>query len=134
MNQNRTPINDESIGHSYKDLIVWKKSIEFACKVIDLTENLRTNRKHYRLVEQIEAAATSVAMNIAEGKGRFTNKDYGHFLVIARGSLYETLTLLEIFKLKGWIAKEDFNNLETKSIEISKMLTTMHHNLLNKRK
>jgi four helix bundle protein len=133
MNQNTTPDKDGSNGHSYKDLIVWQKSIEFASIVIDVAENLATKRKHYRLIEQLEASVTSVAMNIAEGKGRFTKKDYGHFLVIARGSLYETLTLLEIFKLKGWIALEDFNNLEKKSIEISKMLTTMHHNLLAKK-
>jgi len=132
MNQNTAPDKDGSNGHSYKGLIVWQKSIEFASIVIDIAEKLVTKRKHFRLIEQLEASVTSVAMNIAEGKGRFTNKDYGHFLVIARGSLYETLTLLEIFKLKGWISEEDFDNLEKRSIEISKMLTTLHHNLLAK--
>ena len=60
-------------------MIVWQKSIEFASIVIDISENLATKRKHFRLIEQLEASVTSVAMNIAEGKGRFTNKDYGHF-------------------------------------------------------
>ena len=129
MNQNITPEKEEAAGHSYKNLIVWQKSIEFASSVIDIAENLDTKRKHFRLIEQLEAAATSVSMNIAEGKGRFTKKDYAHFLVIARGSLYETLTLLEIFKLKGWIAEKDFNDLEMKSIEISKMLTSLHYKL-----
>ncbi len=129
MNQKITPERDETAGHSYKNLIVWQKSIEFASTVIDIAENLATKRKHFRLIEQLEAAVTSVPMNIAEGKGRFTKKDYGHFLVIARGSLYETLTLLEIFKLKGWISEEDFIDLEMKSIEISKMLTSLHYKL-----
>jgi four helix bundle protein len=57
---------------SYKDLQVWQKSMEFANAVIDLTERLETERKHFRLVEQLEAAATSIPMNIAEGKGRST--------------------------------------------------------------
>ena len=55
-----------STEHSaYRDLVVWQKSMEFANAVIDLTGKLDTDRKHYRLVEQIEAAATSVPMNIA---------------------------------------------------------------------
>jgi len=47
---------------SYKKLIVWQKSMNFANEVINLTEQLDTNRKHYRLVEQLEASATSVPM------------------------------------------------------------------------
>lgn len=115
--------------HSYKNLIVWQKSIDFAINVIDLVENLDTDRKHYRLIEQLEAAATSVPMNIAEGKGRFSKKDYGHFLIIARGSLYETMTLLEIFMRKDWISMEKFRKIEKQSIEISKIITSIHHNL-----
>src|SRR5450756_1720501 len=91
-----------STHSSYRDLLVWQKSMEFANAVIDLTEKLDTDRKHYRLVEQIEAAATSVPMNIAEGKGRYSRKEFKHFLFIARGSLYETMTLLELFKMRGW--------------------------------
>jgi four helix bundle protein len=117
--------------HSYKNLIVWQKGIDFAIQVIDLVDDLETDRKHYRLIEQLEASATSVPMNIAEGKGRFTDKDYGHYLVMARGSLYETMTLLEIFMRKNWILKESFAAIEKQSIEISKMLTSIHYNLRN---
>ncbi len=61
-------------------------------------------------------------MNIAEGKGRNSKKEFIHFLYIARGSLYETLTLLEIFKLRGWLNEDGFFKLENKSNEIAKML------------
>jgi four helix bundle protein len=124
-------INQQSYQNylAYKDLIVWQKSIEFATQIIDLAENLSSTRKHYRLIEQIEAAATSVPMNIAEGKGRFSKKEYGHYLMIARGSLYESMTLLEIFKIKKWIPEENFIFLENQSVEISKILSTIHHNL-----
>ena len=54
---------------SFQKLKVWQKSILFAEKVIRLIDELDTNRKHYRLIEQLESASTSVAMNIAEGKG-----------------------------------------------------------------
>ena len=113
----------KSEEHSrYKDLIVWQKSLAFADQVIDLIDNLETSRKHYRLLEQLESAVTSVPMNIAEGKGRYSEKEFMRFLYIARGSLYETLTLLEIFKLRGWIVSDQFNNLQEKSNEIARMI------------
>jgi four helix bundle protein len=70
----------------------------------------------------MESAVTSVPMNIAEGKGRNSKKEFMQFLYFARGSLYETLTLLEIFKLRGWITQEQFDILEIQSITIAKMI------------
>lgn len=55
----------------FKDLTVWQKAVDFADDVIDLAENLTTAGRHYRLIEQIEASSTSVAMNIAEGQRAF---------------------------------------------------------------
>jgi len=107
---------------SYKELIVWQKSMAFANDVIQGIEHLETDRKHYRMIEQLEAAVTSIPMNIAEGKGRDSKKEYVHFLHIARGSLYETLTLLEIFHMRDWIKPDIFLEMEQKSNEIAKML------------
>lgn len=115
-------MKEEENRSSYKDLIVWKKSMLLANDVIDLVNHLETDRKHFRLMEQLEAAVTSIPMNIAEGKGRESKKEYVHFLYISRGSLYETLTLMEIFQMRGWIAHETFLSLENQSNEIAKML------------
>ena len=52
-------------------------------------------------------------MNIAEGKVRNPKKEFMQFPYIARGSLYETLTLLEIFKLRGGSTNEQFEKLES---------------------
>ena len=112
---NITPENQKSSPVSYKDLIVWQKSMKFSVVVIDLAENLSQTKRHFRLIEQLEAAVTSVPMNIAEGKGRHSTKEYQHFLMIARGSLYETMTLLEIFQMKDWITLEVFQSLEQQS-------------------
>jgi hypothetical protein len=51
---------------AYKDLLVWQKGMEFANQVIQLIDSLDTPRKHYRLLEQLESAVTSVPMNIFE--------------------------------------------------------------------
>ena len=115
-------MRDEESQSSYKELVVWQKSMAFANDVIDLVDRLETDRKHYRLIEQLEAAVTSIPMNIAEGKGRDSKKEYIHFLHIARGSLYETLTLLEIFHMQAWIESKKFLELEQKSTEIAKIL------------
>lgn len=114
---------------AYKDLMVWQRSMEFASAVIDISEKLDSERKHYRLIEQLEAAATSVPMNIAEGKGRLSKKEFAHFLIIARGSLYETTTLLELFLMRKWVKQEDFVALEKQANEIAKMLNGLHRSL-----
>ena len=73
----------------------------------------------------------SIPMNIAEGKGRNSKKEFVHFLYIARGSLYETLTLLEIFKLRGWLKEDIFLKLEENSNEIAKMLKGLINSLVH---
>ena len=107
----------------YEDLKVWNMAVDFAVKVIELVENLETDRKHYRLFEQIEASSTSISMNIAEGKGRYSKKEFIHFSYIARGSLYETMTLLEIFRRKKWISTDKYTQLEEDAKEIASMIT-----------
>ena len=110
---------------SFQDLKVWQKAIEFAEQVIILIDQLDTDRKHYRLLEQIEASSTSVAMNIAEGKGRYSQKEFIHFLYIARGSLFETINLLEIFKKMGWINDHSYQTIEDQGEEITKMINSL---------
>jgi len=78
--------DDSYLG--YEKLLVWQRAIEWSCKIINISERINTERKHYRLIEQLESASTSVAMNIAEGKGRYSKKEFVQFLFIARGSLY----------------------------------------------
>ena len=90
--------------------------------IINLTENLETNRKHYRLIDQIEASTASIPMNIAGDKGRESKKEYVRFLYIARGSIYETLTLLEIFLRKNWIQSDTYQSLEDDALEVIRML------------
>ena len=106
----------------YEDLDVWHKAVDFAVQVIETVERISTDRKHYRLLEQIESCSTSVSMNLAEGKGRFSKKEFIQYCYIARGSLYETMTLLVIFKRIKWISESEYNNLEPDGKEIAAMI------------
>ncbi len=112
----------ENKNFGFKDLLVWQRALLFANDVIELTVTLNTNQKHYRLIEQIEAASASVSQNIAEGKGRNSKKEFKQFLYYSRGSLYETITLLNLFALRKWISEMELRKLETEADEIGKML------------
>ena len=106
----------------FEELEIWQRAVEFADLVIETVESLETPRNHFRLIEQLEAAATSVAMNIAEGKGRYSKKEFVHYLYIARGSLFETVTLLKIIHKRRWISDEQVAELNQFAIALAKML------------
>ena len=67
------------MGFAFEDLQVYQKALDFSVGIIDVIEDMETPRKHYRLIEQLEASCTSVALNISEGKGRFSRKEFRHF-------------------------------------------------------
>ena len=115
----------DEMKFSFEDLEVWQKSIEFAYKVIQLTEKIDTDRKHYRLIENCESAASSIASNIAEGKGRHSKKEFVQFLYIARGSLFESITQLIILNKNRWILDDDLQEMKVLGNEIGKMLSSL---------
>lgn len=79
--------------------------------------------ERYALADQLRRAASSVPSNIAEGNGRASNKDYAHFLAIARGSLYETITQIDLAKSLGYI--DDSEQIESLAAEVGRILTSM---------
>lgn len=78
---------------NHKDLRVWQKSYELCLMVYKLTESMPTNEK-YGLISQIQRSAVSIPSNIAEGQQRGTNKEFKHFLQIAKASSAELETQL----------------------------------------
>jgi len=108
---------------SFEDLQVWQKSVEFAKIVLNLSERISSTRRHYRLIEQLESAVTSIALNIAEGKGRYSRKEFIQFLYFARGSLYETAALVIILNKNNLLNSEELANIMNISDEIGKMLS-----------
>jgi four helix bundle protein len=115
----------------FEELEVWRKAVEFAEGVIELAESIETDRKHFRLIEQLEACSTSVALNIAEGKGRYSKKEFVQYLYIARGSLYETITLLVILNKNNWISDSQLDEAKASGEEIGKMLSGMITSIKN---
>jgi four helix bundle protein len=112
----------DDIDFQYRKLIVWQKAMQFTKVVYSLVKQIPEIEK-YALTDQIRRAVVSIPSNIAEGCGRATNRDYAHFLSISRGSLYETMTQLEVAQSLGYVGP--ISDAESLAAEISRMLTSL---------
>ena len=109
---------------SYKDLVVWQRSIELVVAVYELTEQFPPEEK-FGLASQMRRAAISVPSNIAEGKSRRTKKDYTHFMRIAYGSASELETQIIVCKKLPFGKQLDYNVADGFLEEVLKMLNVM---------
>lgn len=80
---------------SFKDLLIWQRSVAFSRDVYRLTLRL-PKHEEYGISSQLRRAAISIPSNIAEGSKRTTRKDFRQFLHIASGSAAELETQLII--------------------------------------
>ncbi len=106
---------------TYRDLLVWQKAKLMAVSIYRLCETPGLSRK-YTLCDQMTRAAISIASNIAEGDERSTNKESLRFAVIARASLAELETQVEIAHEIGAVSKEDIGLFRTLSEELGKLI------------
>jgi four helix bundle protein len=107
--------------NSYKELIVWQKSIELVTDVYSLTRNFPSEEK-FGIVNQLNRAIVSVPTNIAEGWGRGSSKNYLQFLRTSRGSLMEVETLILISKNLCYINDNEFQKITIGIEEVGKIL------------
>jgi four helix bundle protein len=96
---------------SYRDLFIWQSAVDVATRIITATDAF-PHRQQRVLVEQMQRCAVSVASNIAEGKGRLSQKELRQFLAIARGSLFELETQMEIARRTGLLAEDVHGDLD----------------------
>jgi four helix bundle protein len=108
--------------NSYKDLLVWQKSIDLVADCYKLTEKF-PSVEIYGLTQQLRRASVSIPSNIAEGNGRQSKNEYVHFLYISRGSLKEVETQLIIAERLNFISKHQLAEMLQKVDEIGRMLT-----------
>ncbi len=115
---------------TYKDLIVWQKSIELVNEVYAVTRRF-PKEEMFGLTNQIRRAAVSIPANIAEGWGRSSTKNYVQFIKISLGSLFELETLIIIAKDQSYIEEHVKNKTSEEIAEIGKMLNKLMQNLEN---
>ncbi|HWH79981.1 MAG TPA: four helix bundle protein [Candidatus Binatus sp.] len=113
---------------SYKDLLVWQKSMEIVVQVYRMTRELPA-AEQWGLVSQMRRAAVSVPSNIAEGYGRQATGEYRHHLSIGRGSLLELETQVLLCEKLGYLAARSTQPVELEIQQLSKMLRSLINKL-----
>ncbi len=117
----------------FEKLDVWQLAIDLVEYVLNLLEGLNQN-KHIRLISQMEAAASSPAQNIAEGKGRQYKKEFIQFLHIAQGSVFEVVTLNEIFRRRTLFSEGEANEIRRRCEQIDRKLNGLINSLHGKKR
>ena len=117
--------------NTYKDLIVWQKSILLVTDVYALTKTFPADER-FGITSQLNRAVISVSANIAEGWGRELSKNYLQFLRISRGSLMEVETIILISKNLNYITENEFQEINKKIEEVSKILQGLIKGVQNK--
>ena len=112
----------------FEKLDVWKMSVDLAEYVLNLLEQIPGN-KYLRLISQMEAAVTSPSQNIAEGKGRQHKKEFIQFLHIAQGSVYEVVTLNEVFRRQGLFSSQQSDEVRNRCEQIDRKLNGLINSL-----
>ncbi len=107
--------------NSYKDLIVWQKSIALVKEIYRLTAHF-PKEEQFGITSQLRRAAISIPSNIAEGYGRRTLKERQQFYIMAYGSALEIETQLLISKDLDLASFKNFEISESLLLEIIKML------------
>ena len=108
----------------FRDLNVWKESKKLAIKVYQITQK-DAFKKDYSLRDQIRKAGVSIPSNISEGDERGSNREAVRFFYIAKGSLAELQTQLEIAYEIGYLNKEELKELLDQCENIGKMLGSL---------
>jgi four helix bundle protein len=114
--------------HQYKNLKIWKQSLELVIEVYKQTEHFPEKEK-FALMSQINRSAVSIVSNIAEGAGRNSNKEFNNFLGIALGSACELETQLIIANRLNYINENKLVELVNSIDEIQKMIFSFKKNL-----
>ena len=108
----------------FRDLIVWQKAKDLAVTIYHVSENGALARD-YSLRDQIRRSAVSIASNLAEGDERDTDKEAIRFFYIAKGSLAELRTQLQIAFETGSVEKTFYETAEKDCETLGKMIGSL---------
>ncbi|MBI3020767.1 MAG: four helix bundle protein [Candidatus Omnitrophica bacterium] len=113
---------------AHEQLHVWQQAMGLARAIYKITASF-PGHEQFGLTSQLRRAAVSIPANIAEGKGRYHKKEFVQFLYNARGSLYETLTLLTLATDLRYLASQDHQQLVTSAKVILSQLSGLINSL-----
>ncbi|HJT17455.1 MAG TPA: four helix bundle protein [Thermoanaerobaculia bacterium] len=106
---------------SYRDLLVWQKAMDLVDEVYRATRRF-PKEEMYGLTAQMRRSSASIAYNIAEGQGRYTYREFRHFLRASRGSALEFETQVEIARRQGFLREDSVASLNDRASEVTRLL------------
>jgi four helix bundle protein len=118
-------------AEDFTRLILWQRSQELAAEIAAIVASLPRNRAADIIGTQVMRSAGSVPANIAEGYGRFSQAAYRNHLSIARGSLFETQSWIDLLHRSGLIEITQKATLIEACQEVGKLLTVRMKALSN---
>ena len=95
---------------NFEKLDVWQEAIQFADAVYQITKKF-PEFERFGLINQMRRAAVSISSNIAEGSSRGSRADFGGFIEIATGSLFEVVSQMRIALNQQFLSQSDYENI-----------------------
>lgn len=111
---------------TFEDLHAWRLAMDLVVDVYQQTLAWPKDER-FGLTSQIRRAATSIPSNIAEGKGRASDREFIKFLNYARGSLYEVQTQVKVARRLNYLTESAARALEKQTTEVGKVLNGLIH-------
>lgn len=108
----------------FKKLVVWQKAHELVLLVYRLTKKF-PKEERFNLIDQMRRSATSIATNIAEGCGKYSQKDFVAYLQVSQGSSQEIEYLSILSKDLRYITIEEYDDLNSRINEVKAMLISL---------
>jgi four helix bundle protein len=106
---------------TFEDLKAWRLAMDLVVAVYAQTQ-VWPKDERYGLTTQLRRAAVSIPSNIAEGKGRASDRDFAKFLNYARGSVYEVQTQLKIARRLDYLSANTANAMDHQAAEVGRVL------------
>ena len=121
---------NSTIAFNFEHLDVYQLAVDLVNDMYILTKHF-PKEEMFGLTSQLRRAGVSIASNIAEGSAR-TNKEFAHFVNIARGSVLECVTLIEVAYKQNYLAEKEFMEVKAKLVRLSKMLSGLRRAINHK--
>jgi len=109
------------MGH-FRRLVGWRRAFDLCVEVNAATGSF-PEEERFGLTAQLRRAAVSVASNVAEGSGRASPAQFPHAVRIARGSLHQLATQLQLAQALGLLPAADWQRLDASASEVGRLLT-----------
>src|SRR5438132_11593017 len=110
-----------NMAFRFEGLEIFHVAVDCSVKVYELVKKFPWEER-FDLTSQARRAANSIVLNIAEGSGRGTKKDFSHFLDMALGSTFETVACFFVARRQSYVSEHDLDEMKRNGESLSKRI------------